>query len=76
MIEGLNIYPQIQRPQIGSRDQEFMINNTTPGVNKIPFSILFGIDKFERNGGKFFNWGKFFLNDNLKKIVGIFFKLC
>ena len=46
------------------------------GVHIIPFSIPFGIDKFERNGGKFF------LNDNLKKnlghfylIGGIFFKL-
>ena len=38
------------------------------GVNIIPFSIPFGIDKFERNGGKFFemiiqkNLGAFFLN--------------
>ena len=31
-------------------------------VNIIPFSIPFGIDKFERNGGTFFS------NDNLKKI--------
>ena len=31
------------------------------GVNIIPFSISFGIDKFETNGGKFF------FNDNLKK---------
>ena len=30
------------------------------GVNIIPFSIPFGIDKFERNGGKFFNWGQIF----------------
>jgi len=31
-----------------------------PGVNIIPFSIPFGIEKFERNGGKLFNWGQNF----------------
>ena len=32
-----------------------------PGVHIIPFSIPFGINKFERNGGKFlFYWGHFF----------------
>ena len=47
------------------------------GVHIIPFSIPFGIDKFERKGGKFL------LNDNLNKknwghfyLIGcIFFKL-
>ena len=29
-------------------------NNKIPGVHIIPFSIPFGIDKFESNGGKFF----------------------
>ena len=42
------------------------------GVNIIPFSIPFGIDKFERNGAKFFNWGQIFLNDNLKKKLRAF----
>ena len=44
-------------------------------VHIIPFSIPFGIDKFERNGGKFFlnndlkkNWGHFYL-------IGDFFVL-
>ena len=36
-------------------------NNILTGVNIIPFSIPFGIVKFERNGGKFFNWGYFYL---------------
>ena len=48
-------------------------NNIFTGVNIIPFSIPFGIDKFERNGGKLFNWGQIFLNDNLKKNWGHFF---
>ena len=30
------------------------------GVNIIHFSIPFGIDKFERNGGKLFNWEQIF----------------
>ena len=39
----------------------------TAGVHIIPFSIPFGIDKFERNGGKFF------LNDNFKKMWAFLF---
>jgi len=35
-------------------------NNKIPGVHIIPFSIPFGIEKFERNRGKFFNWGQIF----------------
>ena len=31
------------------------------GVHIIPFSIPFGIDKFERNGGKFLKWGQIVL---------------
>ena len=31
------------------------LNLKTSGVHIFPFSIPFGIDKFERNGGKFLN---------------------
>jgi len=37
-----------------------IIYKIQPGGNIIPFSIPFGIDKFERNGGKYFYWGQIF----------------
>ena len=42
-------------------DYNTCVNMITAGVHIIPFSIPFGIDKFERNGGKIFNWGQIFL---------------
>ena len=33
------------------------------GVHIIPFSIPIGIDKFKRNGGKFFKWGQIVLKE-------------
>ena len=51
--------------KLKSNDKEVMDtsgnNNICAGVHIIPFSIPFGIDKFERNGGKFFKWGQIVL---------------
>ena len=59
---------------------KLMVNNVIQGVETscagvhiIPFSIPIGIDKFKRNGGKFFkflNWGQ-----NLFKLGAINFFL-